>query len=64
MSTKAEIKASAVYNKKNTVQIALRINVSTESDILNKLNQVPNKMRYIKDLIRKDIMEDAKEKKM
>ena len=54
-STDAQKRASAEYNKKKTVQIALRLNVETEKDIIDQLNKVPSKMGYIKELIRKDI---------
>lgn len=55
MSTKSEIKAINKYNKKNTKIIALRLNLKTDGDIVTKLEQVPTKMGYIKDLIRKDM---------
>jgi hypothetical protein len=53
--TKAEIKASNKYNKEKTISVQLRLNRSTDADIISKLQSVPSKMGYIKDLIRKDI---------
>lgn len=53
--TEAQKRASAEFNKRKTVQVALRLNIETEKDIIDQLNQVPSKMGYIKELIRKDI---------
>lgn len=62
MSTKAEIKAINRYNKENTKIIPLRLNLKNDMDIVNKLEQVPSKMGYIKDLIRKDIEHENQSK--
>lgn len=62
MSTKAEIKAINRYNKENTRIIPLRLNLKNDMDIMNKLEQVPSKMGYIKDLIRKDIEHENQSK--
>lgn len=62
MSTKAEIKAINRYNKENTKIIPLRLNLKNDMDIMNKLEQVPSKMGYIKDLIRKDIEHENQSK--
>lgn len=47
-------KASNKYNKDNTIQVLLRINKNTDSDIIDILNKVDSKQGYIKDLIRED----------
>ena len=60
MSTKAEIKAINRFNKEKTKCIQVRLNMNTDADILAKLEQVPSKMGYIKELIRKDIKENEK----
>ncbi len=67
--TKAEIQkeyakrtnyaANNKYNKAHTTSIAIRIMNNTEQDIIDKLNSVPNKAGYIKELIRKDIRENS-----
>ena len=49
--------AQAKYKKANTKQIALQLNIKTDTDILKKLEEVPNKQGYIKALIREDIAE-------
>ena len=54
-STESQIKASIRYNKVNTVQISLKLNRSTDADLIDSLNRVTNKQGYIKELIRRDI---------
>lgn len=55
MTTDAQKAASAKYDYNNTKRIALKLNLNTDSDILDKLSQVDNVQGYIKKLIRKDI---------
>lgn len=43
------------YAKKTIKQYKFDCMKSTEEDIINKMESVPNKARYIKNLIRKDI---------
>lgn len=50
--------AQTKYKKANTKQIALQLNLNTDKDILQKLNDVPNRQGYIKSLIRADIETD------
>ena len=54
-STESQIRASVKYNKENTVQISLKLNRSTDADLIDSLNRIANKQGYIKELIRKDI---------
>ena len=54
-STESQVRASIKYNKENTVQISLKLNRSTDADLIDSLNRVKNKQGYIKELIRKDI---------
>nr|DAJ59139.1 MAG TPA: hypothetical protein [Caudoviricetes sp.] len=44
-----------VYNKGKTSTVTIRLVHSTEQDIIEKLDSVPNKNGYIKALIRADI---------
>lgn len=55
MATKAQIKATAKYDKLNTKQVILKLNKTTDKDIIERLEGVDSKMGYIKDLIRADI---------
>ena len=54
-STESQIRASIKYNKENTVQISLKLNRSTDADLIDSLNRIANKQGYIKELIRRDI---------
>ena len=58
-STEAQKKASAKYDKENTVQIALRLNKNTDSDILEYFaalkRQGGSRQGFIKQAIRKSI---------
>lgn len=47
-------KASAKYNKENTIQVLVRLNKNTDADIIETLNNVVSKQGYIKNLIRID----------
>ena len=58
MWTEAQKKAQEKYDTTNTVQLKMKLNKKTDADILERLNEVPNKQGYIKDLIRKDIKSD------
>lgn len=51
----ARNKAQAKYNKANTTQITLRLNLKTEADIIEHLQAQPNKQGYLKALICKDM---------
>lgn len=44
------------YDRKNTIRICgLKLNIKTDKKIIEKLNSVPNKQGYIKNLIKNDI---------
>lgn len=55
MASEAQKRASAKYDAGNTTRLYIKLNNGTDADILKKLDEVPNKQGYIKDLIRKDI---------
>lgn len=55
MASYAQIKASHKYDKENTMQFNLKLNLNTDKDIIEKLNTVDSKQGYIKKLIRQDI---------
>jgi hypothetical protein len=54
-SSEAKKKAVRKYDDKMTRQIKMKLNVGTDADILDKLDSVPNKQGYIKNLIRDDL---------
>lgn len=49
------------YDQMNTVQVKLKFNKKTDSDILKRLKEVPAKQTYIKQLIRADIAKESGE---
>lgn len=53
--TKSQSKASIKYDAENTKRVYIKLNITTDADILEKLEKVGNKQGYIKELIRKDI---------
>lgn len=55
MATEAQLKAGYKYDKANTEQVHLKLNKRTDKDVLEKLDSVPSKQGYIKELIRADI---------
>lgn len=55
MTTAAQKAATAKYDKENTIRLNLKLNKTTDADILEKLSQVESKQGYIKELIRKDM---------
>jgi hypothetical protein len=54
---KASIR-SMKYDEKATKRVFIKLNIKTDADILEKLDHVPNKQGYIKELIRKDKKKD------
>ena len=51
------------YAKKYRKQYKFDCITTTEQDIIEKMESVPNKARYVKNLIRKDIYEGETEQK-
>ena len=51
----AQMRAVAKYNAENTKQYAFRLNITTDKDVIEKLDHLTNKAGYIKELIRADI---------
>ena len=43
------------YDAKTAARISLKLNKGTDADILRRLDEVPSKQGYIKELIRADI---------
>ncbi len=55
MASKAQIRATARYDKTHTSSIMLKLNNRNDSDVLKQLDMVKNRQGYIKDLIRRDM---------
>lgn len=59
MASDAQIRASARYNATNTIQVAIRLNRTTDADVIKRLASVESKAGYIKALVREDIKRQA-----
>ena len=55
MATKSQVKASIKYDKTNTKDIRLKLNLNTDADIIEYLEACGNKQGEIKRLIREEI---------
>lgn len=56
MATKeAQARASAKYDKEHTKGIYLKLNLKTDADIIEHLNNTEKVQTYIKQLIRNDM---------
>lgn len=55
MTSKSQLKAQAKYDKNNTKQVMLKLNINSDADILAKLSNEKNKQGYIKELVRNDM---------
>lgn len=51
----AQLRAVAKYNKENTKNVVLHLNILTDKDVLDYLYRKENKTGYIKELIREDM---------
>ena len=58
-SSDARKRAVSKYDASHTKQIKLKLNLETDKDILERLDEVENKQGYIKGLIRSDIKRDV-----
>lgn len=56
----AQKRANAKYEREKTRSIKIKLTISTDADILAKLDAVGNKQGYIKALIRADISKQMK----
>ena len=55
----SNLRAITKFTKEKTVCVNLRLNKNTDADIIAKLETVPSKMGYIKELIRADIQKNG-----
>jgi len=55
MVTKAQLIAQSKYDKENTKQVLLKLNLVNDADILAKLSALNNKQGYLKALVREDM---------
>lgn len=62
MATEAAKRAKKKYDQNNTKMISVKLNKNTDEDILEHMEHIQNKQRYIKTLIRGDILRRLVEK--
>ena len=55
MATEAQLRAQAKYDKYNTRAVLFKFNLTTDADILARLDAVENRQGYIKELVREDM---------
>ena len=55
MATEAQKRATAKYDKAKTKGIYLKLNIVTDSDIIEHLKNTDNVQGYIKNLIKQDM---------
>lgn len=60
-TSEAQLRAGAKYDAANTRQITLKLNKTTDADILEHLDAVDNVQGYIKKLIREDLEKGEKD---
>lgn len=64
MATQAQLRAIRKYDDNNTKQFHLKLNMKSDSDIIERLDQAADeeggKQGYIKGLIRKDIAQNGR----
>ena len=56
---RAQNEARARYDRANTTQVKLKLNLKTDADILAKLQEEPSMQGYIKRLIRDDLAQSS-----
>ena len=60
-SSEARLRANNKYAKKNVSQVCLKYVTKNNQEILEKLNSVPNKADYVRQLILQDLEREKKE---
>lgn len=55
MTTSAQKRAQTKYDRSHTRSVLFKLNLTTDADILAKLDSVDNRQGYIKELIRQDL---------
>lgn len=61
MRSESQKKADKKYIKNKTTMLIVKLINSTDSDVISKLQAVPNKSGYVKKLIREDIYKQKKQ---
>jgi len=59
MVSEAKKRAQRKYDKENTTQIILKLNIKTDADVIGKLCNVDSKQGYLKELVRDNLRHDS-----
>ena len=60
MTSEAQNRAQAKYDKAHTVQFKVKFNKETDADVIKHLQAQPNKQNYIRQLIIADMEKSGK----
>ena len=60
-TSEARLRVTIKYEKKNVSQICLKYVTKNNKEILDKLNSVPSKADYVRQLILQDLEREKKE---
>lgn len=60
-TSEAQLRAQIKYEKKNVTQVCLKYVTKNNQEILDKLNSVPSKADYVRQLILQDLEREKKE---
>lgn len=60
-ASEAQLRAQTKYEKKNVSQVCLKYITKNNKEILEKLNSVPSKADYVRQLILQDLEREKKE---
>jgi hypothetical protein len=60
-ASEAQLRAQIKYEKKNVSQVCLKYVTKNNKEILEKLNSVPSKADYVRQLILQDLEREKKE---
>lgn len=60
-ASEAQLRAQIKYEKKNVSQVCLKYVTKNNQEILDKLNSVPSKADYVRQLILQDLEREKKE---
>lgn len=60
-TSEAQLRAQIKYEKKNVSQVCLKYVTKNNQEILDKLNSVPSKADYVRQLILQDLEREKKE---
>lgn len=58
--SESQKRAKKRYDKK-TKELVLRFRLNQDGDVIQRLDEVPNKTEFIRELIKRDIRENANE---